>query len=80
MESTEEIALDATDLRILEQLQRDASLTNQALAAAAHTSAATCLRRVKRLEGTGVIERRIALLSPAKLGAGLSAMVVSPAR
>ena len=75
MNSAELLALDATDLRILEQLQRDASLTNQALAAAVHTSAATCLRRVKRLEGAGVIERRIALLSPAKLGAGLSAII-----
>jgi Lrp/AsnC family transcriptional regulator, leucine-responsive regulatory protein len=67
--------LDATDLRILEQLQRDASLTNQALAAAVHTSAATCLRRVKRLEDAGIIERRVALLSPHKLGAGLTAIV-----
>ena len=69
------IDLDATDLRILDQLQRDASLTNQALAAAAHTSAATCLRRVKRLEDGGVIERRVAILSPQKLGAGLTAIV-----
>ncbi len=75
MNSAELIALDSTDLRILERLQRDASLTNQALAAAVHTSAATCLRRVKRLEDAGVIERRIALLSPARLGAGLSAIV-----
>jgi DNA-binding Lrp family transcriptional regulator len=67
--------LDATDLRILEQLQRDASLTNQALAAAAHTSPATCLRRVKRLEDGGVIERRVAILSPHRLGAGLTAIV-----
>ena len=43
------IELDATDLRLLDQLQRDASLTNQALAAAVHISPATCLRRVKRL-------------------------------
>ena len=70
-----QVDLDATDLRILEQLQRDASMTNQALAAAVHTSAATCLRRVKRLEESGVIERCVALLSPAKLGAGLSAVI-----
>ena len=69
------VDLDATDLRILEQLQRDASLTNQALAVTAHTSAATCLRRVKRLEDSGVIERRVAILSPHKLGAGLTAIV-----
>ncbi len=73
--STDTVDLDATDLRILEQLQRDASLTNQALAVTAHTSAATCLRRVKRLEDSGVIERRVAILSPHKLGAGLTAIV-----
>jgi Lrp/AsnC family leucine-responsive transcriptional regulator len=64
------IKLDAADLRILDLLQRDASLSNQDLAAAVHTSAATCLRRVKRLTEAGVIERRVAILSPQKLGAG----------
>jgi DNA-binding Lrp family transcriptional regulator len=66
---------DATDLRILDQLQRDAALTNQALAAIVHTSPATCLRRVKRLVDAGVIERQVALLSPQRLGAGLTAIV-----
>ncbi|MEY4561769.1 MAG: hypothetical protein RLZZ618_1046 [Pseudomonadota bacterium] len=66
--------LDDTDLRLLEVLQGDASLSNQDLAAAALTSPATCLRRVKRLVETGVIERRVALLSAAKLGAGLTAV------
>ena len=69
------LELDATDLRILDQLQRDASLTNQALAAVVHTSPATCLRRVKRLVDAGVIERQVALLSPQRLGAGLTAIV-----
>ena len=69
--STETVALDATDLRILDQLQTDASLTNQALAERIHSSPATCLRRVKRLVDAGVIERRIALLSPERLGAGV---------
>ncbi len=73
--NSDSVVLDATDLRILDQLQHDASLTNQALAAAVHTSPATCLRRVKRLVDTGVIERQVALLSPAKLGAGLTAIV-----
>jgi Lrp/AsnC family leucine-responsive transcriptional regulator len=68
-------ALDATDLRLLEILQHDASLTNQALAERAHVSPATCLRRVARLTAAGVIERRVALLSPGRLGAGLSAIV-----
>lgn len=63
------------DLRLLDLLQQDASLSNQDLAAKAHVSPATCLRRVKKLVETGVIERRVALLSPDKLGAGLSAIV-----
>ena len=67
------VKLDATDLRILDALQRDASLSNQALAAVVHTSPATCLRRVKRLTDVGVVERRVAILSPSALGAGLTA-------
>ena len=64
--------LDATDLRILDLLQHDASRSNQDLAAAAHTSAATCLRRVKRMVDGGIIERRVAILSPERLAAGLT--------
>jgi Lrp/AsnC family leucine-responsive transcriptional regulator len=75
MESSVTIPLDSTDLRILDHLQTDASLTNQALAERVHTSPATCLRRVKRLWETGVIERQVALLSPRHLGAGLTALV-----
>ena len=67
--------LDLTDLKILDQLQNDASLTNQALAERVHTSPATCLRRVKALVDAGVIERRVALLSADALGAGLTALV-----
>ena len=74
-EISKTITLDDTDLRVLELLQHDASLSNQDLAAAAHTSPATCLRRVKRLVVAGVIERRVAILSPDRLGAGLTALV-----
>jgi Lrp/AsnC family leucine-responsive transcriptional regulator len=70
----EMITLDPTDLRVLEILQHDASLSNQDLAAAVHTSPATCLRRVKRLVDAGIIERRVAILSPDRLGAGLTAI------
>lgn len=66
-------SMDPIDLRILDQLQRDASLSNQDLAVTVHTSAATCLRRVKRLVDAGVIERRVAILSPQHLGAALTA-------
>ena len=67
------VRLDAVDLRILECLQRDVSLSNHDLATAVHTSAATCLRRVKRLVDSGVIESRVAILSPRHLGPALTA-------
>jgi len=68
-------ALDATDIRLLDLLQRDASKSNLELAALAHISAATCMRRVRRLVDTGVIERRVALLAPERLGHGLTVIV-----
>jgi Lrp/AsnC family transcriptional regulator, leucine-responsive regulatory protein len=67
--------LDAIDIRLLDQLQRDASLTNQELAACAHVSPATALRRVRRLVDEGYVERTVALLSTDKLAPGLSAIV-----
>jgi Lrp/AsnC family leucine-responsive transcriptional regulator len=74
-----QIELDATDFRLLDQLQRDASLNNQALAEQIHVSPPTCLRRVKRLLDAGLIERQIAILSPERLaptlGYGLTAIV-----
>ncbi len=66
---------DAIDLKLLRLLQMDASRSNLDLAAAAQVSPATCLRRVKRLVESGVIERRVALLATDKLGAGLTALI-----
>lgn len=75
----EPTALDAIDQQLLAQLQRDASLSNQELAARVHTSPPTCLRRVKRLREAGLIERQVAILNPermaATLGHGLTAIV-----
>lgn len=68
------VALDATDLRILAELQVDASWANQDLAARVHVSPATCLRRVRRLVEAGLIVRRVALLDPASLGHPLQAI------
>ena len=69
------IELDDIDLRLLDLLQEDAGLSNQDLAAAAHVSPATALRRIRRLSEAGVVERRIALLATDRLGAGLQALV-----
>ncbi len=63
--------MDAMDLQILAQLQRDASLSNQDLAEAVRTSAPTCLRRIKRMRDAGLIERQIAILNPERLAQSL---------
>lgn len=67
--------LDDLDWRILDQLQKDASLTNQELARVVHSSPPTCLRRVRRLVQLGIIERQVAVLNPARLGAHLLAIL-----
>jgi len=67
--------LDATDLRLLDLLQTDASLSNQALAERALTSPATALRRVRRMVDEGLIERSVAILNPQQLGDVLTALV-----
>lgn len=74
MSSFASFDLDPTDLRLLAQLQADASRSNQALADAVHVSPATALRRVRRLVEAGLIERQVAILSPERLGAGLTAI------
>ena len=63
----EPIELDEADRRLLDVLQQDCALSNQALAQRAHLTPPTCLRRVRRLVEAGVIERRIAVLDPLEL-------------
>jgi Lrp/AsnC family leucine-responsive transcriptional regulator len=70
-----EIQLDRTDRRILELLQQDGKLTNQEIAERVNLSPSPCLRRIRRLEDSGVIKQYVALLDPAKLGLGLLAYV-----
>lgn len=67
--------LDATDLRILAELQQDGSLTNLELARRVHLSPSPCLARVKALEAAGVIERYVALASAKALGLGLNVFI-----
>jgi Lrp/AsnC family leucine-responsive transcriptional regulator len=73
--STEPQILDELDRRILNVLQVDASHTNAELAELVHVSQPTCLRRVKQLSANGVIERQVAIVSPDKVGARLTAIV-----
>lgn len=67
--------MDEIDRRILNALQVDASQTNAELAAAVHISPPTCLRRVKQLRESGVIQREVAIVAPEKVGPSLTALV-----
>lgn len=69
------VELDDVDRRILNALQVDASQTNAELAQIVHISPPTCLRRVKHLTETGVIQRQVAIVAPEKVGARLTAVV-----
>ena len=65
--------IDATDRRILAELQGNGRITNVELAGRCHLSPAACLVRVRALEQSGYIQGYRAILDPAKLG---QAMVV----
>jgi Lrp/AsnC family leucine-responsive transcriptional regulator len=73
--SNEPEILDDIDRRILNVLQIDATHTNAELAELVHVSPPTCLRRVKQLTEHGVIERQVAIVSPERVGARLTAIV-----
>lgn len=62
------IELDATDRKILRLLQADGRISNADLAEAIHLSPSSCLRRVRRLESSGVIDRYAMLVNPAAIG------------
>ena len=68
--------LDRIDRQILEILQRDGRLTNQALSERVALSPRACLERVRRLEKAGVISGYMALVEPRKLGSSLLTIVV----
>lgn len=65
--------LDATDWKILRELQNDGRMTNVELSRRVGISAPPCLRRVKRLEESGVIRGYRALLNAPALGYDLVA-------
>ena len=67
--------LDATDLRILRELQADASLSNVELARRVHLSPSPCLARVRALEAGGLIRHYVALLDAKQLGLNLNVFI-----
>jgi len=69
------IELDAIDRRILRALQIDGRITYDQLATQVSLSPSATLRRVKRLEESGAIARYVALVSPERVGLGLTAYI-----
>lgn len=70
-----EQALDRTDLALLATLQREGRISNAELAERVSLSASACLRRVQRLEQSGVLSGYAAVIDPARVGLGLQAFV-----
>ncbi|QEY19088.1 Lrp/AsnC family transcriptional regulator [Cellvibrio sp. KY-GH-1] len=67
--------LDKYDRLILEALQRDGRISNQELADSISLSPSPCLRRVRALEESGLIDGYVALLNARKLGLTLMAFI-----
>ena len=70
---TKSAKLDATDWRILAELQKDGRITNVELANRVGLSAPPCLRRVRELERCGVIAGYHAAFNLPRLGFHLTA-------
>ncbi len=68
-------SLDAVDRAILGLLQEDGRIANVDLAEAVPLSPSACLRRVRRLEESGRIDRYVALLDPSAVGLGTNVFV-----
>ena len=69
------IQLDVIDLKILRILQEDADISNVDLADRIGLSPSPCLRRVRILEESGVIQKRVTLLDASVLGLAVSVFV-----
>jgi len=68
--------LDNIDIRILEALQRDSAQSQRALSEKIGMSQNACWRRLKALEGAGVLRNRTVVLDRKKLGMGLVVFVM----
>jgi Lrp/AsnC family leucine-responsive transcriptional regulator len=67
--------MDRIDRKLVNLLQRDASRTNVDMAEDVGLSPSSCLRRLQRLRKSGVIDRVVAILNPAKAGRVIKAFV-----
>lgn len=67
--------MDAIDRKILTVLQADANISIAELADRVGLSQTPCWKRIQRLEQSGVIIKRVALVAPEKIGLGLTVFV-----
>ena len=68
--------LDAVDIKILDLLQQDAARSIAEIAEQIHLSHNACWRRIRQLEESGIIKKRVALLDAEKLGVGTTVFVM----
>lgn len=67
--------LDDMDLKILRILQEDCTRPVAEIGKEVGLSTTPCWRRIQKLEDSGVIQKRVALLDPAKVNAGVAVFV-----
>jgi Lrp/AsnC family transcriptional regulator len=67
--------MDTVDRKLLDLLQRDASLSLDDLSERAALSRNACWRRVKRLEDDGIIKARVTLVDARRINVGLTAFI-----
>ncbi len=67
--------MDRIDRDILTELQADSTLPVAEIANRVGLSSTPCWRRIQRLEGSGVIKKRVALLDPEKMNVGVTVFV-----
>jgi Lrp/AsnC family transcriptional regulator len=67
--------MDEIDRKLLAILQEDVTLSVAQMAEKVGLSATPCWKRIQKLEATGVITRRVALVAPERVGMGLTVFV-----
>ena len=67
--------MDATDRKLLDQMQRNSKISIQSLADTIGVSTASVQRRMRSLREAGLIQREVAILDPKPLGLGITAIV-----
>lgn len=67
--------LDAMDVKILDLIQNDATIAVADIGKSVGLSTTPCWRRIRRLEEAGIVQRRVAILDPTKVHAGVTVFV-----